>query len=132
MSLRQFTYETLKNYPPLQYLVNDRVYQGESLKTATQSTPFIVYRMGNDTTEDLAEQDAYPRRQFFLVYAHDAPADYSRVDDILRLSKQAFREVRVGVEGILQIRFLETSRDLDDPVMGTIMRYMRFQYIMGS
>ncbi len=132
MSLRQYIYETLKNWTALQTLVADRVYQGESLTASQVTKPFLVYHMGNDTDLQFAERDALPHQQFVTIYAHDVPADYSQVDTMIAEMKKAFRASREGVEGIITIRYLETSRDLDDQVMGTIMRYARFLFIMGS
>jgi len=131
MSTRRFVYETLGNYVPLQALVADRIYQGESLDKSTQVKPFIVYRMGNDTDMNFAEADKFPHQQFFLIYAHDEPADYSKVDDILNACIQAFRLANSVPYGITATRYLETSRDLDDAILATIMRYSRFQFIMS-
>jgi hypothetical protein len=132
MSAREFVYETLKNYPALQTFVADRVYQGESLTHSTQVKPFVVYRMGNDTSELLAEVDAFPHRQFFQVYAHDEPADYYKLDQICDAVKGAFRARNgSGVDNIYTVVYLETSRDLDDPVLNTVLRYVRFQLVMG-
>lgn len=132
MSTRQFVYETLGGYAPLQALVADRIYQGESLTTANQVKPFVVYRMGNDTDMAFADEDKFPHQQFFLVYAHDEPADYSKVDDILTASIAAFRATPRSVQyGITTTRYLESSRDLDDAILLTVMRYARFQFIMS-
>ena len=132
MSTRQFIYETLSGYTPIQTLVADRVFQGESLRNSMQAKPFLVYRMGNDTDLNFAERDAFPHQWFFQVHAHDEPADYSQVDNLITLSIASFRAAIVPADsGILQVRYLETSRDLDDQVLGTIMRYARFQLIMN-
>ena len=132
MSTRQFIHETLKNDPTLQTLVTERVYQGESLTSSQQVKPFLVWRLGNDTAEGLAEVDAHPHRQFFQVYAHDEPADYSQVDTMCEAVIGAFRAVSgSGVEHIYTTVYLETSRDLDDAVLETIFRYVRFQLVMS-
>lgn len=132
MSLRQYIYETLKNYPNLQPLVSDRVYQGESLDRTIPIKPFLVYRLGNDTDMQFADEDAHPHQQFFQVHAHDERPDYSRVDSMILYAKAAFRATPPDPsEGIIAIRYLETSRDLDDQVLGTITRYARFQFVMN-
>lgn len=132
MSVRQFVFETLKNDAVLRPLVAERVFQGESLNHSTQVKPFLVYRLGNDTSELLAEVDTTAHRQFLQVYVHDEPADYSRIDQMCDGVRGAFRAVNgSGVEGIYTVTYLETSRDLDDPVLATIFRYVRFQLVMS-
>lgn len=132
MSTRQFIFETLTGYLPLQTLVANRVYQGESLSDSTQVKPFLVYRLGNDTDMNFAERDAFPHQQFFQVHAHDEPADYEQVDLMIASAIQSFRVTPPPVNsGIISVRYLETSRDMDDSVLGTITRYARFQLIMN-
>lgn len=131
-STRQFIYETLTGYPALQTLVGERVYQGESLVSSQQVKPFLVYRMGNDTDMGLSEADVFPHQQFFLVYVHDEPSDYVQIDQMVAAVIGAFRYNEASAANrVITTRYLETSRDLDDFVLKTIMRYVRFQLIMS-
>lgn len=109
-----------------------RVFQGESLQNSTQVKPFLVYRLGNDTSEQLSEEDVHPHRQFFLVYVHDVPYDYQKVDEGCSLVIRAFRGWTSAADNIMQVRYLETSRDLYDSVLDTVYRYVRFQLILGG
>lgn len=105
------------------------VHQGESVLASTIPKPFLVYTVGNATNENLSEEDSTPERQFFQVYVHDKPADYTRIDQIVIAVKAKLKNVQSAEYGIITIRYLETSRDLDDNTLGTIMRYIRFQAI---
>jgi len=88
--------------------------------------------MGNDTDMRLAEYDVAPHTQFFQVYVHDEPADYDRIDDMVKLVIAAFKYVESSaVNRIITTRYLETSRDLDDAILNTIFRYIRFQFVMS-
>ena len=105
------------------------VFQNESMLTAVQDKPFWVYSIGNSTSELLSE-DMDPGRQFFQIYVHDEGADYSRIDDHVAIIKDGLRNQQSREAGIINIIYLETSRDLDDQSMGTLMRYIRFQAIV--
>jgi len=130
--MRRFLYETLNEYPPLRDVHEGRVFQGESMLKAPQAWPFLVYRMGNETDEQFSES-RMPKRHFFQVYIHDQPADYQQIDSVMALVRDAFKAAGSSPEdNIMQIVYLETSRDLDDPTLGTIMRYMRFQLILSD
>lgn len=128
-SPRSWLYNTLLNDGPLSAVVADRVIQGGGLRDANVTVPFIVYHLGNDTDENLAESGPAPHRQFFQVYVHDDSGDYTRIDNIGYLVKNALRN---GTDrgDILTIRYLETSQDLSDETLNTIFRYLRFQFIM--
>lgn len=134
MSVRQWLYETIKDYPALFAFHNGRVLQGESLTTAQVQKPYLVYRLGNDTDENLGGEgatDPQPHRTFFQVYVHDTPGDYDQIDAIITELKNAFRAAGGSpANGILAVRYLEVSRDLDDQTLGTILRYVRFQFVL--
>jgi len=126
--LTSYSVQGLSTEPPLP-VEGIGVHQGESMLTSQITKPFIVYTIGNSTSENLAEEDYRPERQFFQVYVHDKPADYSRIDDIVKAIKDTLVGQRSLEHSVMIIRHLETSRDLDDSTMKTIMRYIRFQAI---
>ena len=126
---RIWLHSTLSGYAPLMAIIQS-VLQGQSLLTADIPKPYLVHRFGNETDENLAEVDVYPRKMYFQVYVHDIPGDYIRIDSLVELVKAAFRSQTIAsaaVAGVHHIRYLETSRDLSDPELGTIFRYIRFQ-----
>lgn len=129
MSNRVWMHQTLANNAGVQALVGDRVIPAENFHRRPEIAPFIVDRLGNaspDNVLNLAE------RQYFTIYCHDesSPGEYTRIDDIVSAVKKAFRDAGPAPEDhILEARYLETSPDLDDREMGTVLRYVRFQII---
>lgn len=133
MSRRTWLRNTLGGSPTVNDFVPlDRILQGESVLTAQIEKPFMIYRFGNRTNEDLSEADTEDvSRQFFLVYIHDVPSDYSQIDEIEMAVIHSLNLANSAPEGIITTRYLETSRDLDDQALGTIFRYVRFQFVIG-
>lgn len=136
--MRTWLYSTLTTDPALATLLGvdlaglvDRVFQGESLDTRLIPRPYLVYTLGNKTDETLSEEDT-AARQFFTLFIHDEPFDFTRVDFIVNRVKALLSMSQVKSSGIITVRHLETSRDLDDSTLGTILRYVRFQAIMES
>ncbi|MGX9924107.1 hypothetical protein ACWIG4_30135 [Streptomyces sp. NPDC002248] len=130
MNERQFIYETLLHGTSGQ-MVEGRVLQSGALISGQSVKPYIVYTVGNSTDEGFSDPDSVqPHRQFFQVYIHDETGDYDRIDDIVRAVKNDFIHAVVR-DNICGVSFLETSRDLDDPTLQTIMRYVRFQLAMA-
>jgi hypothetical protein len=105
--------------------------QGESLLTAQLVKPFLVFRFGNRTNENLAEDMPLVGRQFLSIYLHDVPADYSRIDQLEMTVIHGLNLSNSVPDSIITTRYLETSRDLDDQALKTIYRYLRFQLITG-
>lgn len=129
--MRRWLYTTLVNDPGLSALISGRVFQGEGMDTAQVVKPFVVYRMGNETDENLAEWDAHPRRVFFQVYVHDTGPDYQGVDEVIKAVKEALRNKSSASDQVMTVTYLETSRDLEDSTMQTVFRYVRFQAILS-
>lgn len=128
--MRKWMYDTLR----LVTEFGTRVYQGEAILNAKIAPPFAVYRMGNDTNEALwDDQPDNPKagRQFFQVYIHDKPADYDNIDTLVTKVINALVNTPPP-PGIIAVRYLETSRDLDDATLSTIYRYVRFQLVRAG
>jgi hypothetical protein len=88
-----------------------------------------IYRLGNESPDNLGF-DVNPHRKYFQVYVHDVPADYTRIDNLVERVRLAFK-LESSVDEVIEVRYLETSRDLDDAFFGSIMRYIRFQAILS-
>lgn len=132
---RKFIYGTLVNYMPLLELVGEadpRIFAKKSMTSATELYPFIVYKLGNDTSEGLAE-DQTISRQFFQVWVHDKhdreTGDYERIDNVIKKVKEAFKLAGSASHKVWTTLYLETSQDLNDDTMNTLFRYIRFQLI---
>ena len=130
--MRQFVYDRLSDDVAIAAVVDDRVKQGESMIIAELTVPFLVYRIGNETSEQFSEDPLEPHRVFFQVYIHDRGGDYTRIDDLVPLVIAALKGGPYPEYKILRVNYLETSRDLDDAEMGTIMRYVRFQAVRSD
>ncbi len=130
--MRQLVYDRLRLDSAVAALVGDRIKQGESMDVNELTRPFIVYRIGNDTSENFSEDDQQPGRTYFQVYIHDSPADYMRIDDLVTKVIRALRGGPYPEYNVLRIEYLETSRDLGDETMRTILRYVRFQAVRSD
>jgi hypothetical protein len=133
MSLRTFVTAVLKNDPDLAAVFSGRVLTGQSLMTAQQTKPYIVYKMMNDSDEGWDDPDvpARPHRQYFMVYIHDERPSYDNLDGYTDLVKNAFRlNPSSASDRITWITYLERSADFDDVTLDTVFRYLRFQAVM--
>lgn len=132
MGQRTWLRNTLGSIPELlDFIPLERMFQGESLLTAQIEKPFLVFRMGNRTNEELAEDMPGVGRQFLSIYLHDVPADYSQIDRMEMAVIHGLNLASSEPDSIITTRYLETSRDLDDQALKTIYRYLRFQLITG-
>lgn len=134
MKARHFIYSRLI-LPEVADLVggptDPRIFAKKTMTSSIERHPYIVYKLGNDTAEELSEERDLTR-QFFQVWVHDYfdgdTADYDRIDTIITAVKGVFKNAG-GVPGVWTTRFLETSQDLNDDTLNTIFRYARFQLI---
>ena len=130
--MRQFIIDSLKASTGVTDLVGNRIYQGEALTASELTRPFLIYRVGNETTESISEDAQTPHRVYFQVYVHDNPADYTKIDTLCQEVRQALVGGPYPDYKILRVAYMETSRDLDDDTMRTIFRYLRFQAIRSD
>lgn len=125
--VRNFVYDRLKTVAP----VGDRVFQQGSIITAQAVKPYLVYHFGNAPDEGMSDEDNFmPSRQFMQVYIHVDQGDYAPVDDIMSLVRAALAG-GTKPANLIHIQYLETSQDLQDNLLQTFFRYMRFQLILA-
>lgn len=132
MGLRTWCYQTMTGSQPILDIVNNRIFQGESLDGAPRVKPFLVYRLGNTSPDNRVRQ---ARRQYLTVYCHDEahPGDYSVIDDMVDAVIKTFDQAPPAPEvHLMEAKWLETSADFDDREMGTILRYVRFHLILSQ
>lgn len=132
MTARTWLYSQLSTIA-LPYSAHTRVFAKKSMSSAKEDHPFVVFKLGNDTNEELAETiDVH--RQYFQIWVHDYSdtkiGDYTRIDEVLRTLKLRFDSAKSPLDGIIATRYLETSQDLDDATLSTVFKYIRFQFIM--
>lgn len=133
MSLsREWFYSTMTGDAGIAAVINGRFFQGASMRSAPTTYPFGVYSYGN-SSPDNGYRSA--ERQYLTVFWHDIghPGVYDTIDELVKLSRGLLENIGpVPAENILEVRYLETSSDLNDPEMGTILRYVRFQIIYSE
>lgn len=134
MTAREWLYgELITGSPQLTALVGDRVFAKKSMSSSEEEHPYIVYKMGYNANEDLAE-DLDISRQFVQIFVHDYSdehvGDYTRIDDVLLELKQLFRRRESAEHGVIDVKYLETSQDLNDLTLNTVMKYARFLMII--
>lgn len=132
-------YDLLNHSPELKALMldvppmADRIVPRESQNTVNLSKPFIIYGLGNNTNEDLSEdEDHEAHRQFFQIWIHDEPGSYIRIDDAIRIIKALFNGRSHPPSHVLTVRWLENSAEFSNQTYNTIFRYMRFQAIIAK
>lgn len=97
-----------------------RIYQASSLSIVPRR-PFMTYRLNND----FPIAKSIGRRAYGQLWANDDPGDYETIDWLLERAREALAAI-VPSGTFLEARWIETSPDLRDDVMGTINRYSRF------
>lgn len=128
MTARTWLYNQLAEVP----LVGGRVFAKKSMTSSIEQHPYLVYKMAFSTNENISE-DELVSRQFVQVFVHDYSdgevADYMRIDEVIAQVKQALHLGKSAEDGVIATRYLETSQDLNDETLNTVMKYIRFQLI---
>jgi hypothetical protein len=129
MSHRTLLYQALRGSTDLAEIVDDRILQASSLvEGAIPEKPFVTYRMHTDFPRPVGGKVG--RREYCQVWANDVPGDYLQIDKILDICRQAVEAIPSSKANgaFLEARWIETGVDLRDQDMGTINRYIRFQF----
>lgn len=120
--------------------VGNRVYPRESFDSSNEPYPYLVFGMGNATSEQLSEDpedfDHEPERQFFQVWIHDIltpkGGSYLKIDGIVPTVIKTLAGKSSPADNIMNIIYLETSGEFSNEALGTLFRYIRFQAIRGK
>lgn len=112
---------------------NPRIFAKKTMTSSVEEHPYIVYKLGNETSEEFSE-DRDISRQFLQIWVHDYTdgevADYDKVDLIVSIIRRTLQKLTSSDdENVWSVRYLETSADLDDDTLNTVFRYLRFQVI---
>lgn len=105
--------------------VTPRVYQSTSINAAPHLKPFIMYRQTSDVQSFRGDDGDVIRQKGYMIFVHDTPGDYMRIDTLIGRLRVLFGDVVDQAEGIVRSTWLETSDDLRDEDMGTILKYGR-------
>ena len=138
--MRAWLYDTLVQHEPLQMkmsltepLMREHVMPRFTRHTINLSSPFLVYGMGSNSNENLAEDpDHIAHRQFFQIWIHDRGADFGVIDDIVEILKDLLIGASDAASKVTTVRWLETSAEFNNESYGTIFRYVRFQAIISK
>lgn len=127
--MRARLFQALWASGPLREILGERIIQASALGQqlpgleGIPARPFVTYRM--HTNFPLAK--GLGRREYAQVWANDDPGDYLRIDEILEYARLAIEAIPAS-DDFLEARWIETGVDLSDLAMGTINRYIRFQF----
>lgn len=134
MTVRTSVYGRLTSFDDLVLLIggtSPRVFAKKSMTSSIEETPYIVYKLGYNASEEIAETEDISR-QFLQIFVHDYSdgdvADYIRIDEVINKIKAAFY-LWSDPPYIISAKYLETSQDLNDETLNTVMKYVRIQLI---
>lgn len=110
-----------------------RVFAKKSMTSSKEEHPYVVYKLGNNTAEYFSEEQEM-ERQFVQIFVHDyqdsnGNGDYILIDKVIKNIKTKLKLAGSSVDGVFIARYLETSQDLNDETLNTVMKYIRFQLI---
>lgn len=130
--VRTWIHGQLTNYPSLAAIVNGNVWQQGAILTAQTAKPYLVHHFGNNTDEGMYDEDnCQPSRQFLQIYIHADQGDYGPIDDVIPLVKAALTSRTGRPADLIHVQYLETSQDLQDDLLQSYFRYIRFQLILA-
>lgn len=137
MTARTWLYNQMATNTALVSLVggleNPRIFAKKSMTSSVEDHPYIVYKLGYNASEQLSEDPDVPdpERQFVQIFIHDfhdrETGDYGKIDEVITALKHAL--AKKDGPGIYFVRYLETSQDLNDDTLNTLMKYVRFQIV---
>ena len=108
---------------------NQRIYQSTSLDSAPKTFPFILYRATSDVDRIRGDDGDVVRATGYMIFCHDTPGDYLRIDDMLLHLHRLFADTNDPSEGIVRSHWVDLSDDLRDDDLGTITKYARIQVL---
>lgn len=104
-------------------VASEAVFAGD-IDTPTQR-PFIQLRWGS-TTPGMGTPGRGMDRRGLVIWVHDQPNDYTRIDQIIRAMKRMFYDLVATPDGagdwLSQMDYVGDSDDLSDDGHGTICR----------
>lgn len=108
------------------------VWQQGAILSAQTPKPYLVHHFGNNTDEGMYDEDnCKPNRQFLQIFIHASQGDYGPIDDVIPLVKAALGDPEGRPKDLIHVQYLETSQDLQDDLLQSYFRYLRFQLILA-
>lgn len=113
--------------------MTSQVMPRESASVIPSVKPFLIYGLGNETSEDLAEDNDHDAsRQFFQIWIHDEGGSFTKIDETIPLIKKLLIGKSDPVSNVSTVRWLENSQEFSNETYNTIFRYSRFQAIISK
>jgi hypothetical protein len=125
--LRELLYTALKDDAPFMALIPGGLTEFSAFTEAPKVKPFAVLKA--EPTQHAIVTRGIGSTRPFTLWVHDVPGDYLKIDS-------ALDQAEMVLEGIphhgsfLEIVRTDSSGDLADPEMGTILRYARFGVVV--
>lgn len=133
MTIRAWLYGKLSTSPIAEKiggLDQPRVFAKKTMTSSIELHPYVVYKLGYNANEAIAE-DVLVERQFLQIWVHDysdgESGDYELIDLVIEEIKQVLHNATSKEHGVILCTYLETSQDLSDETLNTVMKYIRFQ-----
>lgn len=126
---RTWLYQRMANDAGVETFVDTRIFQSTSLDAAPHEKPFIMYRQTSDVEAIRGDDGDAIRSTGFMIFVHDTAGDYMQIDEVMEELKRLFKDTVDQANGIVRSRWVETSDDLRDDDMGTIMKFCRVQVL---
>lgn len=139
--MRAWLYDRLTTSSELQTFLGGseeilaRVVPRRSQGNIEVKRPFLVFGLGNSSSEELRDSTAQDlgdpdaERQFFQVWIHDESMSFVQIDDMVEAVKRRLIGASDTAARILTVRYLETSAEFSNETYNTIFRYIRFQAV---
>jgi hypothetical protein len=121
--VRRKIFQELANSPVTIYTA-DRIFAGNSVFTPPHEKPFVVIRMGAQNPSGTVYATGAMEVNFAL-WIHDDPGDYHQIDLVAAACREALLSASRET-GFFEFRYLETSQDMADDFMSTILKYCRY------
>lgn len=106
----------------------DSVLQYKSYGEPPQHKPYVVLKLGETERAFSGDGEVLAARTFAQIWVHDDPGSYLAIDAVI-LEARAALEGDVSDSEVIRAEWLETSGDMEDPSLGTVMRWARLQLI---
>lgn len=137
MGLKTWFYDLATNDTDLVTFFSKQIFPLESLSSSrVEHFPYVMYGLGLDEPENLAEEDDTISRQILRIWVHDnrpaAGASYKKVNEGIALLKQKLKNQRSPANGLILLRYQSTSEELSDEALKTVFRYIDFEAVMGE
>lgn len=108
-------------------LIPGGMHASTSLDKTPAEKPFIMYRLIAHRPGSRGDDLDITRDENYLLFVHDVPGDYLKIDAILEQLKTLLVNAKDVEAGVARVTWLEDSEDFRDEDMGTILRYARVQ-----